>query len=74
MSVGRTVYNALFRRTSTFAVTIFVGAFAFERIFDVGMDNLWGTLNRGVSLHNIVFYKCFSLSLIKREFIYKVGK
>ncbi|CAH3110549.1 unnamed protein product [Pocillopora meandrina] len=47
MSIGRTVYNALFRRTSTFAVTIFVGAFAFERIFDVGMDNLWETMNRG---------------------------
>ena len=49
MSVGRTVYNALFRRTSTFAVTIVIGAFAFERVFDEGMDNLWENMNRGVS-------------------------
>lgn len=47
MSVGRTVYNALFRRTSTFAVTIVIGAFAFERVFDEGMDNLWENMNRG---------------------------
>ena len=49
MSVGRTIYNALFRRTSTFAVTIVIGAFAFERVFDEGMDNLWENMNRGVS-------------------------
>lgn len=49
MSIGRTVYNALFRRTSTFAVTIVIGAFAFERVFDEGMDNLWERMNRGVS-------------------------
>lgn len=49
MSLGRTIYNALFRRTSTFAVTIIVGAFAFERVFDEGMDNLWENMNRGVS-------------------------
>lgn len=56
MSLGRTVYNALFRRTSTFAVTIIVGAFAFERVFDEGMDNLWENMNRGVS-------KCFVYKL-----------
>lgn len=49
MSIGRVVYNALFRRTSTFAVTMVVGAFAFERVFDVGVDNFWESLNRGVS-------------------------
>lgn len=56
MSIGRTVYNALFRRTSTFAVTIVIGAFAFERVFDEGMDNLWENMNRGVS-YNCLQYK-----------------
>ena len=51
MSLGRTVYNALFRRTSTFVVTIVVGGFLFERVFDEGMDNLWENMNRGVSIH-----------------------
>ena len=49
MSLGRTIYNALFRRTSTFVVTIVVGGFIFERVFDEGMDNLWEKMNRGVS-------------------------
>lgn len=50
MSIGRTLYNALFRRTSTFVVTIVVGGFIFERVFDEGMDNLWENMNRGVSI------------------------
>ena len=52
MSLGRTIYNALFRRTSTFVVTIVVGGFLFERVFDEGMDNLWENMNRGVSILN----------------------
>ena len=52
MSLGRTIYNALFRRTSTFVVTIVVGGFLFERVFDEGMDNLWENMNRGVSIGN----------------------
>lgn len=50
MGIGRTVYNALFRRTSTFVVTIVIGGFFFERVFDEGMDNLWENMNRGVSI------------------------
>ena len=46
---GRTVYNLLFRRTSTFALTILVGAVFFERAFDQGADALWDRMNRGVS-------------------------
>ena len=49
MNLGRTIYNALFRRTSTFVVTIVVGGFIFERVFDEGMDNVWENMNRGVS-------------------------
>eukprot|EP00794_Sanderia_malayensis_P016753 gene16752-18447_t len=47
MAIGRTIYNALFRRTSTFALTIVAGAFIFERTFDQGMDNLWEWKNQG---------------------------
>ena len=46
---GTTVYNLLFRRTSTFTLTILVGAVFFERAFDHGADALWERMNRGVS-------------------------
>ena len=49
MAFGKTVYNTLFRRSSTFFVTILAGAFVFERIFDYGMDSFWDRMNRGVS-------------------------
>ena len=49
MAFGTTVYNLLFRRTSTFALTILVGAVFFERVFDHGADALWDRMNRGVS-------------------------
>lgn len=52
MAVGRNVYNLLFRRTSTFAVTIFAGAFVFERAFDPFMDGIFERLNQGVSIVN----------------------
>ncbi|KAL5477986.1 hypothetical protein EMCRGX_G024858 [Ephydatia muelleri] len=47
MALGRTVYNALFRRTSTFFVTIVVGAVLFERVFDTSTDALWERMNKG---------------------------
>ncbi|KAG8455644.1 hypothetical protein GDO86_001728 [Hymenochirus boettgeri] len=47
MSLGSTVYRALFRRTSTFALTIVVGAVVFERAFDQGADALYEHINRG---------------------------
>ena len=49
MAFGRAVYNLLFRRTSTFVVTILVGAVFFERAFDLGADRLWERMNKGVS-------------------------
>ena len=57
MAIGRTLYNVFFRRTSTFAATIFVGAFCFERMFDPVMDGIWEKLNRGVCtfvIHRLV--------------------
>ncbi|KAM9541271.1 cytochrome b-c1 complex subunit 9 [Salvelinus alpinus] len=47
MSLAKGVYNLLFRRTSTFAVTIMVGAVFFERMFDQGGDAIFEQLNRG---------------------------
>ncbi|KAK3555923.1 hypothetical protein QTP86_029770, partial [Hemibagrus guttatus] len=47
MALARNVYNLLFRRTSTFAITIMVGAVLFERVFDQGGDALFDSLNRG---------------------------
>ncbi|XP_034048506.1 cytochrome b-c1 complex subunit 9 [Thalassophryne amazonica] len=47
MALPRTVYNLLFKRTSTFALTIVVGAIFFERVFDQCGDGLFDHLNRG---------------------------
>ncbi|KAM5194493.1 cytochrome b-c1 complex subunit 9 [Mantella aurantiaca] len=47
MSLLSTVYRSLFRRTSTFALTIVVGVVVFERVFDQGADALFEHLNRG---------------------------
>ena len=50
MALAKSVYNLLFRRTSTFAITIMVGAVVFERMFDQGGDAIFEQLNRGVSM------------------------
>lgn len=49
MALGRTLYNMFFRRTSTFFVTILVGAVFLERAFDQGGDRMWERMNQGVS-------------------------
>lgn len=49
MALATTVYNLLFRKTSTFAVTVMVGAVFFERLFDQGGDAMFEQINRGVS-------------------------
>ncbi|XP_062446270.1 cytochrome b-c1 complex subunit 9 [Rhea pennata] len=41
------VYGAFFRRTSTFALTIVLGAVVFERAFDQGADAIFEHLNQG---------------------------
>ena len=57
MAFVRQIYNAVFRRTSTFVLTIVVGAVLFERVFDQGMDNFYERVNQGVcrSIINIVW-------------------
>jgi hypothetical protein len=44
------VYNTIFKRTSTFAATVMVGAFLFERTFDVTSEYIFESINRGVRL------------------------
>lgn len=41
------LYSLLFRRTSTFALTIAVGALFFERAFDQGADAIYEHINEG---------------------------
>ncbi len=53
MSLTRSVYNALFKRTSTFALTIVVGAVFFERFFDLGGDAIYNYINRGKQWNDI---------------------
>lgn len=48
MALLRQAYSALFRRTSTFALTIVLGAVLFERAFDQGADAIFEHLNEGV--------------------------
>ncbi|NXK68747.1 QCR9 protein, partial [Sylvietta virens] len=47
MALLRQVYASLFRRTSTFALSIVLGAVVFERAFDQGVDALFEQLNEG---------------------------
>jgi hypothetical protein len=54
------VYRSLFKRTSTFAATILLGAFFFERTFDVTSEYIFESINRGVR---------FALLCLKREVI-----
>ncbi|NXR40513.1 QCR9 protein, partial [Zosterops hypoxanthus] len=47
MALLRQVYGSLFRRTSTFALSVVLGAVLFERVFDHGGDILFEQLNEG---------------------------
>ncbi|KAG8596657.1 hypothetical protein GDO81_002000 [Engystomops pustulosus] len=47
MSLLNTVYRSVFRRTSTFTLSIVLGVVLFERAFDQGADALFEHLNRG---------------------------
>ena len=51
MSLINTLYHGAFKRTSTFFLTVMMGTFVFEKIFDEGMDNLYANVNQGVSMN-----------------------
>lgn len=41
------LFEVLFKRTSTLALTVAVGAFAFERTFDVIANGIFDKINEG---------------------------
>ena len=55
------LYNVLFKRSSTFTVTILVGCFIFERGLDVITDKIFEQVNQGVCLNtqikNIAYFQ-----------------
>jgi ubiquinol-cytochrome c reductase subunit 9 len=46
----KALYDIVFKRTSTFAVGIVASVFFFERTFDMASDNIFRSINRGVSI------------------------
>ncbi|GAW25214.1 putative ubiquinol-cytochrome C reductase [Rosellinia necatrix] len=47
MAAARPFYNALFRRNTQMLGIVFASAFAFEMVYDTGMNKVWDNLNRG---------------------------
>uniref|UniRef100_A0A8C3RCN6 Cytochrome b-c1 complex subunit 9 n=1 Tax=Cyanoderma ruficeps TaxID=181631 RepID=A0A8C3RCN6_9PASS len=62
MSHGSGVYGSLFRRTSTFALSVVLGAVLFERVFDQGADALFEQLNEGVRAVGLHGYRAIRWS------------
>ena len=50
MSLTRGLYNLIFKRNSTFLLTVVVGAVFFERALDQAVDYAWERHNQGVEL------------------------
>ena len=47
MALTTTLYNVIGKRTSTYVLSVMVGAFAFERLFDAGTDKFFEVHNQG---------------------------
>lgn len=60
MAVGYAFFKALFRRTSTFTLTVVLGAVFFERWYDSWSDATWERLNRGVRPRFIHIATCIA--------------
>ncbi|CAL7946685.1 unnamed protein product [Xylocopa violacea] len=41
------LYNYIFKRTSTFALTILLACFAFERTLDLATNEIFDRINKG---------------------------
>lgn len=52
-AIASKLHQFIFRRTSTTALAIIVGAFFFERAVDVGCDSVFDKYNEGVSILSI---------------------
>jgi hypothetical protein len=49
MSITKVFYQTILRRPSRFFVVVAVGSLFFERTLDIGIENLFDKMNRGVS-------------------------
>ncbi|XP_022161968.1 cytochrome b-c1 complex subunit 9 [Myzus persicae] len=47
MSVVKVFYQTILRRPSRFFVVVAVGSLFFERTLDIGIENLYDSMNRG---------------------------
>ncbi|XP_022907132.1 cytochrome b-c1 complex subunit 9 [Onthophagus taurus] len=47
MSFQSTLYNSIFKRTSTLVAVAVVGAFFFERTLDLGAESIFNSINKG---------------------------
>lgn len=50
MSLQSTIYNTVFKRTSTFALACVASAFFFERGFDLACETVFNRINEGVGI------------------------
>lgn len=56
MSAVKMLYQTILKRPSRFFAVIAVGSLFFERTLDIGIENLYDSMNRGVSIINIFFF------------------
>lgn len=57
MSVIKVFYQTVLRRPSRFFAVIAVGSLFFERTVDIGIENLYDSMNRGVSkYYKLIWY------------------
>ncbi|ENN71559.1 hypothetical protein HUJ04_000852 [Dendroctonus ponderosae] len=47
MSIGKTIYNSIFKRSSTFTLAFIASAFIFERTLDSACDTIFDNINKG---------------------------
>ncbi|CAH0549791.1 unnamed protein product [Brassicogethes aeneus] len=47
MALSSTIYNTIFKRTSTFALACGISAFFFERTLDLGSETVFEKVNQG---------------------------
>lgn len=67
MSIVKVLYQTVLRRPSRFFVVVAVSSLFFERTIDIGIENLYDSINRGVSksfLHYVVCIQIINSILI----------
>lgn len=70
MSITKVLYQSVLRRPSRFFAVIAVTSLFFERTIDIGIENLYDSMNRGVS--NIYIYLPISRHLVPGDKIFEI--